>query len=88
MYGDNFSSETRTRTARKILITSVQSRPLVSDGSLIPRLFSCQACSYICCLAFSAFGCLCLELLLTQGEGVEFLWEIFKSVSYRRNGDK
>lgn len=35
-------------------------------------------------LAFPAFCCLCLELLLTQGEWVEFLREVFKSVLQKK----
>lgn len=49
----------QNQNCQEILITSAQSRPLVSDGSLTPRLFNCPACSYICYLNFS---CLLLSV--------------------------
>lgn len=84
MYGTTLEVETEPKLLGNFEYTSVQSRPLlVTDESLTLRraliVLIAKLTGIFTGLAFPMFCCLHLELLLTQGEGVEFLWEVFKS---------
>lgn len=84
VYGTTLEVEPEPELPGNFEHTSVQSRPLLVSGkSLTPRraltVLTAKLTGAFAGLAFPIFCRLCLELLLTQGEGVEFLWEVFKS---------
>ena len=84
MYGTTLEVEPEPELLSNFEYTSVQSRRLlVSDKSLTLRtaliVLIAKFTGTFAGLVFPIFCCLHLELLLTQGAGVEFLWEVFKS---------
>lgn len=82
MYGTTL--EVKPELPGNLEYTFVQSRPLlVSEKSSTLRraliVLIAKLTGIFAGLAFPMFCCLPLELLLTQGEGGEFHWEVSKS---------
>lgn len=90
LYGPILEVEAELELPGNFEHISLQSRPLLVTGktSTLRRALTvliAKLMDVFAGLAFTIFCCLLVDLLLTQGEKMKFLWEV--STSYRGNGD-